>query len=130
MYNNNMDEKQANGNCCGGNRLIFSCSGGADVGELADRVARELSREGLGKMFCLAGVGGDVPPIVEKTKSAESRLVIDGCPIACAKKLLDSKGVVDYKYIQLNSLGYEKGKTPINAETINRVVDEIRRLYG
>jgi len=126
--NNMADEKQTS--CCGGDRLIFSCSGGADVGELADRTSRELSREGFGKMFCLAGVGGDVAPIVEKTKTAKSRLIIDGCPVACAKKLLDSKGIVDYQYVQLNNLGYEKGKTPVTAETIGRVVAEVRKSYS
>ena len=123
-----MDDKQ--NNCCGGNRLIFSCSGAADVGELADRVARELTREGIGKMFCLTGVGGNVGPIVEKTKSADSRLVIDGCPIACAKKLMDNAGITDYAYLQVNTLGYEKGKTPVTEEAIGRVVNEAKRLYS
>jgi len=116
--------------CCGGNRLIFSCSGAADVGELADRASRELTKEGLGKMFCLTGVGGNVPGIVEKTKTADSRLVIDGCPVACAKKLMDNAGITDYAYLQLGSMGYEKGKTPVTEETIHAVVNEARKLYS
>ena len=116
-------------NCCGGNRLIFSCSGAADVGELADRAARELTHEGIGKMFCLTGVGGNVGPIVEKTRSADSRLVIDGCSVACAKKLMDNAGITDYAYLQIDALGYEKGKTPVTAESIGRVVSEAKRLY-
>jgi len=122
-----MTENQ--GNCCGGNRLIFSCSGAADVGELADRAARELTREGIGKMFCLTGVGGNVEPIVEKTISADSRLVIDGCSVACAKKLMDNTGITDYTYLQLNNIGYEKGKSPVTQEAIDRVVREAKRQY-
>ena len=118
------------GNCaCGGNRLIFSCSGAADVGELADRAARELTREGIGKMFCLTGVGGNVGPIVEKTRAADSRLVIDGCSVACAKKLMDNAGITDYTYLQINNLGYEKGKTPVTEESVGKVVSEAKRLY-
>ncbi|MBT4482837.1 MAG: zinc-binding protein, partial [Candidatus Latescibacteria bacterium] len=37
--------------------LIFPCSGAADVGEISDQIARKLTRDGIGKMFCLAGVG-------------------------------------------------------------------------
>jgi len=122
-----MDEKQV---CCGGNRLIFSCSGAADVGELADKVARELTREGVGKMFCLTGIGGDVGPIVEKTRKADSRLVIDGCPVACAKKLMDKAGITDYAYIQITNLGYEKGKTSVSSESVGRVVEEAKKLYS
>ena len=53
--------------CRGGPKLIFACSGAADVGEIADRAARELTKNGLGKMFCLAGIGGRVGGIMKKT---------------------------------------------------------------
>ena len=38
--------------------VIYACSGAADVGEIADRTARHLAREGKGKMSCAVGVGG------------------------------------------------------------------------
>ena len=53
-------------NCCAGsgaNALIFSCSDAADVGEIADRAARKLTRDRAVKMFCLAGVGGLVASV-------------------------------------------------------------------
>jgi uncharacterized metal-binding protein len=37
--------------------LVFPCSGGSDVGELADRGARKLSQAGTAQMYCLAGIG-------------------------------------------------------------------------
>ena len=58
--------------CCGGPKLIFACSGAADVGEIADHAARKLTKEEAGSMFCLAGVGGKVDPIMSKTSSASS----------------------------------------------------------
>jgi len=48
-----------------GPKLIFSCSGCADVGELADQAARKLTRDGAGKMSCLAGIGGRISGIVK-----------------------------------------------------------------
>jgi uncharacterized metal-binding protein len=38
-------------------KLIYSCSGASNVGEIADRVARKLRAEGLGRMTCLASIG-------------------------------------------------------------------------
>ena len=53
--------------CCGGEtKLIYACSGAANVGEIADRVARKLSSEENYLMSCLAGVGAgsDVEAVV------------------------------------------------------------------
>lgn len=48
--------------------LIFSCSGGSDVGELSDKVARKMAKCGQAKMFCLAGIGAHIPGVIESTK--------------------------------------------------------------
>jgi hypothetical protein len=56
--------------CSAAPKLIFACSGAADVGAIADQAARKLSKEGVGRMFCLAGVGGRVSGIVKTTESA------------------------------------------------------------
>ena len=58
-------------------------------------------------MFCLAGVDGDVEPLVERAKSAERILAIDGCPVACAKKTLERHGI-EHEWLELTSLGIEK----------------------
>jgi uncharacterized metal-binding protein len=81
---------QKNDGCgCGAApKLICSCSGAADVGELADRTARELSANGNGKMFCLAGIGGPVSGIIRSTEAAASILAIDGCVLDCTQKSL------------------------------------------
>ncbi len=101
--------------------LIFACSGAADVGRLTDLAARELTAEGVGKMFCLAGIGGRVSGIVESTRSARAILAIDGCPLDCAKKTLEGAGFTEFQAVRLSDLGLEKGKTPVNAETVAQV---------
>ena len=40
--------------------VVYACSGCSDAGELADRIARRLTREGAAEMSCLAGIGGRV----------------------------------------------------------------------
>lgn len=118
--------------CCGvAPKLIFACSGAADVGEIADLAARELTTAGVGKMFCLAGIGGRVSGIMETTKVATAILAIDGCPLDCAKKTLEQAGFTEFEHIRLSDLGMEKGKTPVTGEVVAQVVDlGKRRLAG
>ena len=53
----NRNEK-AGGRCGEGRQvLLYACSGGANVAEVADKAARELMFAGQGTMFCLAGLG-------------------------------------------------------------------------
>ncbi|HCE44859.1 MAG TPA: zinc-binding protein [Lentisphaeria bacterium] len=102
-------------------RLIFACSGAADVGAVADQAARKLTREGKSRMFCTVGIGGRVGGIMETTKSAEKILAIDGCPLNCVKNCLEQAGFADFAHVQLADLGLEKGKTPVTEENISIV---------
>lgn len=112
--------------CSAGPKLIFSCSGAADVGELADRTARKLARNGSGKMFCLAGIGGRVSGIIKSTEAAASILAIDGCALDCARKSLEEAGFKRINHLRLTDLGFEKGSTEVDADSIARVVDKAK----
>src|SRR5512137_3068412 len=116
-----MSEKNACA-CGAAPKLIFSCSGAADVGAIADQAARKLTKDGAGKMFCLAGIGGRVSGIMATTESAARILAIDGCPLNCAKNSLEQAGFSTYEHLQLADLGMEKGKTPPTPEAIAKVV--------
>jgi len=97
--------------CSGGPKLIFACSGAADVGEITDRAARKMNKEGLGRMFCMAGIGGRVSGIMKTTESADKILAIDGCPLNCVKNSLENAGFSEFKHLQLADIGLEKGKS-------------------
>ena len=108
--------------CSGGPKLIFACSGAADVGEISDRAARKMSKDGIGAMFCLAGIGGQVEPIMQKTKSASKILAIDGCNLDCVKKCLELGGFTEFAHLRITDLGMEKGNSPATDENIAKVV--------
>lgn len=110
-----------------GPRLIFSCSGAADVGELADRTARRLTSNGLGKMSCLAGIGGRVSNIMKTTETAVSILAIDGCALDCTKKSLEEAGFKRVNHLRLSDLGFEKGQTTVNETSIAKVMEKAER---
>ena len=49
---------QAQCSCSSAPKLIFPCSGASDVGGLSDQAARQMTKDGTGKMYCQAGIGG------------------------------------------------------------------------
>jgi uncharacterized metal-binding protein len=107
--------------CSGGDTLIFACSGAADVGAISDRAARKMTQNGVGKMFCLAGIGGRVEGIVQKTKAASRIVAIDGCSLDCTKKCLEQAGIADFMYMRVTDLGFEKGQSPATDESVGKV---------
>ena len=114
--------------CSGGPRLIFACSGAADVGAIADQAARRLSKEGIGKMFCMAGIGGRVSGIMKTTESADKILAIDGCSLSCVKNGLEQAGFNKFKHLQLADLGMAKCSSPVTEENICKVVAKGREM--
>ena len=107
--------------CSGAPKLIFPCSGGSDVGEITDRAARKLTKDGAGKMYCLAGIGGRVSGIMASTESAAAILAIDGCPLDCAKNTLEQAGFKSFEHLRLSDMGIAKGKSPATEERIAAV---------
>jgi uncharacterized metal-binding protein len=101
--------------------LIFPCSGGSDCGAVSDQAARKLTKDGVGKMFCLAGIGGHVEGIIANTKAAGKILAIDGCAQDCAKKTLEHTGFAVAAHVRMSDLGMEKGKTPANEVNVAKV---------
>ena len=119
---NTESKRSASCACSAAPKLIFSCSGAADVGHISDLAARKLTRGGAGKMFCLAGIGGRVTGILETTKSASKILAIDGCPLDCARKSLEEAAVDEFEHLRLSDLGMEKGQSPVDDDSVDKVV--------
>ena len=119
--------------CCNDKKrivLLYACSGGANVAEIADKAARELMFEGAGTMFCLAGVGAGIDGMVQTAKDADLNLVIDGCPMECAKKIFDRHGI-EYAYLKVTDLGIEKVKgVRSTQEQVDQVVAKARELLA
>ena len=119
------------GECCRADRtvLFYACSGGANVGEVADRACRELMYAGCGTMFCLAGLGGDLEGMIQTAKDADLNVVVDGCPMDCAKKIFDRAGVGNYTQFRVTDLGIEKAKgVPATDEQVRQVAARAREI--
>jgi uncharacterized metal-binding protein len=114
--------------CKGGVTLIFPCSGAADVGEISDRAARDLTARGHGKMFCLAGIGGNISGMIASARGADQVLVIDGCGVDCAKKIMEERGIENFFHFRVTDLGMEKSKSPATRERIESVAQKGKEL--
>jgi uncharacterized metal-binding protein len=112
---------------CGGDataKLLYACAGAANTGYRADQVARKLNRDGAGSMTCLAAVGADLSGFVRSARDADENIVIDGCPVACGKKIFEARGL-PFTHFVVTDFGVEKKKTEITPAVIDRVSAEI-----
>ena len=121
--------------CCGGaakkNVLLYACSGGANVAEISDRAARELMFSGCGTMFCLAGLGAGIGGMIQTAKDADVNLVIDGCPMDCAKKVFEKAGITNFAYVKVTDLGIEKVKgVRCTDEQVQKVVAKAKEVLA
>jgi uncharacterized metal-binding protein len=117
-------------NCCvpGSNVMILACSGGSNVGQLSNQAAVELTQEGFGKMFCLAGIGGQLSGFVQSAKDISGMVVIDGCELGCAKATLGLAGVPLRGHVVLTDLGIDKNKVlNLKREEIDQVKSAVRQ---
>jgi uncharacterized metal-binding protein len=118
--------------CCSSNCniMILACSGGSNVGQLANQAAVELTQEGFGKMFCLAGIGGQLSGFVQSAKDVPKMVAIDGCQVGCARAILEQAQVPLKNYVVLTDLGIEKNKNyDLQQEDIVAVKNAARTCF-
>jgi uncharacterized metal-binding protein len=102
--------------------MLLSCSGGSNVGQLANQAAVELTQEGFGKMACLAGIGAHLSGFVKSAKDVPELIVIDGCEVGCSKGILQHTDTPLKYYLVLTAMGIEKNKNfNLSWEDINKV---------
>ena len=88
--------------------LIFPCSGASNLGQVAHQAAVDLQLEGVGRMLCLAGIGGHVSGMIASAKAGKRLVGIDGFLVACTKKTMEHAGFSLTDYVVVTALGFEK----------------------
>jgi uncharacterized metal-binding protein len=87
--------------------LVYSCSGCSSAAQMANDLAVRLDCEREAEMSCIAGVGGDVGPLVDTATSGRPMLVVDGCPLECARKSLAQHDVTPDRHVNLAERGVD-----------------------
>jgi len=110
--------------CASQDVMLFACSGGSNVAQIANDAAKALDQLGQGRMYCAVGVVGNLPGFVESALKAEKRVAIDGCDVHCLKKGLEAVGVPVDVHIVVTDLGIAKG------HHFNHTRDEVAKVAG
>lgn len=74
---------------------VLACSGSDTNGELGDRLARRLQKEGLAKMYNIAQLRTKIGAS-SRLATTPKVLVIDGCHSGCASECLKEMGYSGY----------------------------------
>lgn len=90
--------------------IVYSCSGASSAAQMANHIAVRLDRLEVAEMSCIAGVGGDVKPLVRTAKSGRPIIALDGCPLHCAAKILQRHGLHAAKHYDLSKMDVPKRK--------------------
>lgn len=117
---------------CEARRAIFTCSGGSNVGQLANAAARELTAQGYGRMSCLAGITVSIRGITASAQGADAIISIDGCSLGCCRKSLELCGFQPDVHVVITELGVKKSPDlSISEQELSSVVDAIKgRMEG
>jgi len=107
---------------------ILPCSGGSNCGQIANQVAVRLDEEGVGHIYCLAGIGAHIDGMVESARGAKRIVALDGCQVACAKKTIEHAGLTVTDWICVTDEGISKSHNLLlNQEEIELIT---RRTKG
>lgn len=103
MSNNNVPEN-----------ALFVCFGGmSNVGTLTGLAGLEAVKQlepGQAGIFCLGGLPTQSQSVLDKTRAARRIITIDGCPLNCARKIVEQAGFTPAKTINLvEDCGIKKG---------------------
>ena len=99
---------------CGQNeptRIIFPCAGQANVGQLTNLAAVQLTEEGYGSIACVALLATGAESLLANAMNADEVVILDGCPMLCAKKIAGGHGVAAGQHLVMTELGITKGSS-------------------
>lgn len=101
---------------------IFSCSGASNVGQLTYRAVTDICKSPFGMHRSITKVA------TNQSKELFGNIVIvDGCDLQCAKKLLNSFDIKEKYHLIITDLGIEKDENPtFSKEDLALVKDGIQ----
>ena len=91
--------------------VCFGCM--SNVGTLTGlaglEVVKQVGPQNAG-IFCLGGLATEAPMVLDKTRAAERIITVDGCPLNCARKIVEGAGFTPDRIINLvQDCGLKKG---------------------
>jgi uncharacterized metal-binding protein len=114
--------------CKAENTVLLPCSGGSNCGQIANQVAVSLDIQGLGRIYCLAGIGAHIPGMIESAKGAGRVVAIDGCQVACARKTIEHASLKVSDWICVTEEGITKNHNlMLEQEDIEMITQRVKK---
>jgi uncharacterized metal-binding protein len=93
---------------------LFVCFGGmSNVGTLTGLAGLEAVKQAgpdKAAIFCLGGLPTGAPTVLDKTQRVKRIIVVDGCPLNCARKIVEAAGFTPNSALTLvDDCGITKG---------------------
>lgn len=117
--------------CGSANVGIFACSGASNVGQIANKIAVELTKQEVGKMMCTVGIGGRINGLLKSADGSDRLIAIDGCPpLNCTKETLELAGFTPPdRHIVVSELGIKKNKDlDLKDEEVKEARDKVKEI--
>jgi len=115
--------------CGSANVAIFPCAGAANVGQLSNKIAVKLDKQGLGNMMCTVGIGARASGLMKSAEASERIITINGCPVNCATKTMELAGFKVDRTIVISELGIKKTKDKdLKDEEVAEVLTKVMEI--
>jgi uncharacterized metal-binding protein len=107
--------------------ILLPCSGGSNCGQITNQAALNLDTQGIGTVFCLAGIGANLSAFTGKAKTAKKIVAIDGCQVACAKHIVENAGLKLTDWVCVTDEGIAKSHTfDLKQADVNAISQKIK----
>ena len=110
---------------------ILPCQGACNVGVMTNKVALKLVDNDTINMVCPLGLPLGIKSIIDMGAVNDHHIAVNGCPVKCSSKALESAGFNEYEEIVLTQ-DFEIQKNKIfNDETnITQVESRVKELIS
>ena len=125
------ESQQSTCDCKAEDIILFPCSGGSNCGQITNQAAVSLDTMGVGRIYCLAGIGAHIGGMIESTRGAKRLVALDGCQVACAKKTIEHAGLKVTDWICVTEEGIAKSHSfLLEQEDIDNIVRKTKGLLS
>lgn len=113
---------------------LFVCFGGmSNVGIMSGLATLEAVQQlpaGQAGIFCLGGLPTGAPTVLAKTRAVDHIITVDGCPLNCAKKIVEQAGFSPYNTVTLTEdCGITKGPADRrNDQDLQTAIQKIKQV--
>jgi uncharacterized metal-binding protein len=113
------------------NRIIFPCCGQANTGQITNAAAIQLDNEGYGGYACTALLVSS-ESLAKRANEIDEVVVIDGCEMNCAKKIVELSRVPIHQHLIVTELGIGKksGDRSFTPEEVESIASSVWKGEG